>query len=229
MAVEYSTREIIGGLNATEEKYAPTLLYVSGRLEILKRMPRISVIGSRKATSRGIDIARMIARIIVERRGVVVSGLAAGIDTAAHLGALEAGGDTIAVIGTSLDEAYPKQNRELQARLAHEQLVVTQFAVGVPTTPKNFPIRNRTMALLSHASIIVEAGSKSGTEHQGWEAIRLGRQLFLPKRLVDAPFDWPKKMAAYGAQVFETPGDLKDLIDEFVPVNADEASSAVPF
>lgn len=225
----HSTRELIGGLNATEEKYAPAELFTVGRIELLSMAPRIAVIGSRKASPRGISNAGKIARVIIEKGGVVVSGLAAGIDTAAHRAALDADGDTIAVLGTSLAEFYPKQNRELQQHLFADHLVISQFPIGYPTTPKNFPIRNRTMALISHASIIVEAGAKSGTEHQGWEAIRLGRQLFMPKLLVEATYDWPQRMIAYGAVVFETPGELKELIDEYVPCQMAGASNAVPF
>lgn len=229
MIATHSTDQLVGGLNETETKFAPERLYAAGRTELLRRAPRVAIIGSRNASERGVENARKIAHIVVEMNGVVVSGLAAGIDTAAHLGALEADGGTIAVIGTSVSEFYPKQNRELQERLCREQLVLSQFPEGQPTTPKNFPIRNRTMALISNASIIVEAQARSGTEHQGWEAIRLGRQLYLPRHLVDAPFDWPRQMVEYGAQVFETPRDLKALIDEFIPVYNTETARAVPF
>jgi DNA processing protein len=133
---------------------------------------------------------------------VVVSGLAAGIDRAAHEAAIEAGGRTIAVIGTPLDEIYPKANAGLQARIAREHLLVSQFAPGYPVTPKNFPIRNRTMALLADATVIVEAGEKSGTVGQGWEALRLGRRLFLLESVVtDSNLSWPKELIAYGAEV----------------------------
>jgi DNA processing protein len=225
----HPTSELLGGLNAVEMRYAPESLHTAGRLDLLRRAPRISVIGSREASARGIQSARRIARVIVDSGGVVVSGLAAGIDTAAHTSAIDSGGDTIAVIGTGLDRSYPAANRELQERIANEYLLVSQFSHRSPITPKNFVMRNRTMALLSHASIIVEAGAKSGTEHQGWEAIRLGRQLFLPTPLVTANFDWPRKMMAYGAIAFDTPNDLRALIDESIPVYADERESAVPF
>jgi DNA processing protein len=119
-----------------------------------------------------------LAAWLVRHGAVVVSGLAEGIDTAAHQGAIDAGGQTIGVIGTPLEKAYPAKNRALQTRLMDEYLVLSQFATGCPVQPKNFPIRNRTMALISHATIIVEAQEKSGSLHQGWEALRLGRPLF---------------------------------------------------
>jgi hypothetical protein len=136
--------------------------------------------------------------VLVAHQIVVVSGLAEGVDTAAHTAAIEAGGHTIAVLGTPLDQFYPKENRDLQERLMREQLVVSQFAQGSAVTPKNFPIRNRTMALLTDATVIVEAGAKSGTLHQGWEALRLGRLLFLTEDVVnDAALSWPKEIARF--------------------------------
>ena len=101
---------------------------------------------------------------------IVVSGLACGIDTAAHTAAIESGGKTIAVLGTPLDDTYPQENQALQSLIMAQHLAVSQFAPGAGTQPKNFPVRNRTMALLTDATVIVEAGEKSGTVHQGWEA-----------------------------------------------------------
>ena len=170
-----------------------------------------------------------MARTVVERGGVVVSGLAAGIDAAAHRGAIEADGKTFAVIGTALEQAYTKENAPLQNDLMNDHLVVSQFGPGYPTTRKNFVLRNRTMALLAQASVIVEAGAKSGTEHQGWEAIRLGRLLLLPGALVDASFDWPRKMCDYGAVAFRNRVDLEALLDEYLPSVATEALSELPF
>jgi len=145
---------------------------------------------------------------------VVVSGLAEGIDTAAHTSALEAGGETIAVIGTPLDKYYPAGNKDLQVRLAQEQLVVSQSPIGTPTTRKSFPIRNRTMALLSDATVIVEAGEKSGTLHQGWEALRLGRTLFLMESVANDPtLSWPREMIKYGALVLTRDNLSEELAD----------------
>ena len=141
-----------------------------GYREHLNHGPRVSVVGSRKASAEGLKRARVLSRALVEH-GMVVSGLEEGIDTAGHTSALEAGGETIAVIGTLLDTYYPKENQALQQRLAREQLVITQFPIGSAVTPKNFPLRNLTMALLTDATVIVEAGEKSGTVRQGWEAL----------------------------------------------------------
>jgi DNA processing protein len=212
-----SSTDLLGQLNDVEEKHAPRDLYLAGDFTLIERGPRVSVVGSRKATAEGLRRATALADALVGRGIIVVSGLAEGIDTAAHQAALAAGGQTIAVLGTPLDQYYPKENRELQLRLMSEQLVVSQFAVGHPVTPKNFPIRNRTMALLTDATVIVEAGEKSGTVHQGWEALRLGRQLFLLESVANDPgLSWPQKMMHYGAQVLSR-NNLADVLSD-IPV-----------
>lgn len=198
----YSPEELLGTLNEVERKHAPTRLFTAGRIELLRDGMRISVVGSRDASAEGLARARALTEALVARGIVVVSGLAAGIDTAAHTAAIRAGGSTIAVLGTPLDVCFPKDNRELQARIQAEHLAISQFASGTPSQKKNFPLRNRTMALVSDATIIVEAGEGSGTIHQGWEALRLGRPLFLLESLVNrAELAWPKEMLGYGAEV----------------------------
>ena len=108
---------------------------------------------------------------------------------------------TIAVLGTPLDHFYPKENEELQRRIMAEHLAISQFPNGSTVQKANFPMRNRTMALISHATVIVEAGEGSGTIHQGWEALRLGRPLFLLESLMKrTDLEWPRKMTSYGAQ-----------------------------
>lgn len=230
MLQEAPIENLLGRLNDVEQKFKPPTLYAAGRVELLRRRPRVAVIGSREASTQGLSFAREIATAIVERRGVVVSGLAEGVDTAAHRAAIEAGGDTIAVIGTPLSRCYPKENAALQEELAQHHLVVSEFPEGSPTTPKSFVIRNRTMALVSHGSVIVEAGEDSGTRHQGWEAIRLGRTLFLPQSLAEASFEWPRKMVAYGAVVFRDASAFGALLDELLPgVPKEELGSDIRF
>ena len=188
-----STDKLLGTLNDVERKYAPDVLYTAGDTRLLQKSPRISVVGSREASQNGVQQARLIAEAIIEHGGVVVSGLAKGIDTAAHQAAIEVGGNTIAVLGTPLEDFYPRENQPLQQRIMREHLAVSQFAHRAGRGA--FPMRNRTMALISHATLIVEAGETSGTKHQGWEAIRLGRMILLPEALITAPFDWPQKDA----------------------------------
>lgn len=205
--------QLIGPLNDIEKKYAPKQLYVAGKMPMPLPSPRVAVIGSRKPSLKGLYAASKIAKVLAENSVVVVSGLAEGIDTAAHKSAIEANGQTIAVLGTPLDKVYPQKNMQLQQLIMNEHLAVSQFPTGYPIMPKNFVIRNRTMALIADASIIVEAGNSSGSLHQGWEALRLGRPLFIWSPLMHDPkLNWPKQMAMYGAVELICPEDvLEDL------------------
>jgi DNA processing protein len=213
---EFTPEALLGALNDVEKKNAPKRLFVAGDRTLLRGGPRVSIVGSRKASAQALSDARILAESLVRRGAVVVSGLAEGIDTAAHEGAIAAGGRTIAVLGTPLDEAFPAKNRALQDRIMREHSAVSQFAPGVPSQRGNFPMRNRTMALLSDATVIVEAGEKSGSLHQGWEALRLGRPLFVFEGLLRNPsLTWAAEMERYGAQAF-VPGSL-DFLFEFLP------------
>jgi len=207
--------ELIRPLNDVEEKYVPKQVYIVGKLSIPLTSPRAAIIGSRKASLQGLEVASMIAKFLVQNNVVIVSGLAEGIDTAAHISAIEAKGQTVAVLGTPLDKVYPKTNVKLQEIIMQEYLAISQFPNGHPVLPGNFVLRNKTMALISDASIIVEAGSTSGTIHQGWEAIRLGRPLFLWHQLIhDTSLVWPKKMVEYGAMEFSDP---KEILESLPP------------
>jgi DNA processing protein len=221
---EYETvtpADVLGPLNAVETKYAPKQLYLRGERELLRFGPRVSIVGSRRASEQGLSRARQLARSLAQHHVTVVSGLAVGIDTAAHEEAIKAGGRTIAVLGTPLDEFYPKENRLLQEEIGRDHLLVSQFQIVHPALPMNFPIRNRTMALLTDATVIVEAGQKSGTVHQGWEALRLGRLLFLLENVAEDPkLSWPGEMVSYGAQVL-TRANL-DVVIENLPALTDD-------
>jgi DNA processing protein len=131
----------------------------------------------------------MIASSLVRGGIVIHSGLAAGIDGVAHEATMAAGGRTIAVIGTSLDTAYPKDHAALQARIAAEHLVVSPFESGTPTSAWHFPKRNRLMARLAQATVLIEASSKSGTRHQVTACAALERPIFAPAHLVEQ-LDW---------------------------------------
>jgi DNA processing protein len=179
--------ELLGPLNEVERTHAPTRLFVAGDVALLRHGSRVSVVGSRAVSPEGATRARSLTKALVKRGIIVVSGLAAGVDTVAHETAVSEGGRTVAVLGTPLEETFPAKNRALQARLMREQLVVSQFAAGAPTQRKNFPMRTRTMALITDATVIVEAGAQSGTLHQGWEALRLGRLLFLMESVAHSP------------------------------------------
>ncbi len=196
-------------LNDVEQKYAPHTLYAKGAISIPLPGPRVSIVGSRKAASSGVSDAGLIAKTLSEMEVVIVSGLAEGIDTSAHVTAMEMGGKTIAVLGTPLNKTFPAKNFKLQQEIMRNHLAISQFQIGHPTNPKDFVLRNRTMALISDATIIVEASNKSGSLHQGWEALRLGRPLFIWKSILNAPqLTWPEKMLQYGAIELSNPMDV---------------------
>ena len=207
----FDPQELLGALNPVEQKFAPKKLYVVGNTSFFSEGFRISIVGSRNASAEGIRRAKKLAKLASKNGGVVVSGLALGIDTAAHTGAIESDGRTIAVIGTPLDREYPKENADLQRFIMQKHLCISQFPPDHPVQPRNFPIRNRTMALISDATVIIEAGEKSGSINQGWEALRLGRGLFISNSLIERDdLTWTKQMMNYGASVLSD-----DLLEEF--------------
>jgi len=189
-------------LSEVEKKHFPQRLFFGGNENLLYEKRRVSVVGSRAASQEGLQRAKIISRTLVKHDIIVVSGLAKGIDTIAHRTAIDSGGQTIAVLGTPLNVPYPKENSSLLDTIKKEHLAISQFPEGFPTQPKNFPIRNRTMALISDATIIIEATEKSGTRHQGWEALRLGREVFILENVVqDSNVSWATQMLDFGAQI----------------------------
>ena len=220
----YSPEELLGPLNEFEHKYAPSPLFAAGRVNLLRGRSRVSIVGSRMASDEGRKRAARLARFLASKGIIVVSGLAEGIDTAAHSAVMDAGGDTVAVLGTPLDRSYPTSNTGLQQRIMREQLAVSQFPVGHPVERKNFPLRNRTMALVSEATVIVEAGDGSGSLSQGWEALRLGRALLLMRAVTtDARLTWPEKMLHHGAIVLSEPEQVLEALASGRPWDAADA------
>ncbi len=161
----------------------PPLMFVAGRME-----PRdgraVAVVGARRASPERLRIARAIAEHLVDRGYTVVSGLAAGIDTAAHTAALARGGRTIAVIGTGLNRSYPPENAPLQRRLARESAVVSQFWPEAPPSRRSFPMRNAVMSGLTLGTVVVEASQTSGARMQARLALAQGRTVFLVDALL---------------------------------------------
>ncbi len=226
MANLLKTSTFLGTLNEFEEKHAPKELYYEGDADLLHEGIRISIVGSRKASDEGIRRARSFATACVNHDITIVSGLADGIDSIAHETAIAQSGKTIAVLGTPLDKAYPAKNKDLLERIKKEHLAISQFPIGYPFKKENFPRRNRTMALISDATVIIEAGEKSGTRHQGWEALRLGRLVFIMKNIVDDEnLTWPKEMIEYGAQVLSR----DDMPDVFYDIPSFTAGASVAF
>lgn len=206
-------QDLLGPLNDVEQKYAPKMLYIAGDRGLIKAAPRVAVIGSRKASSEGRQRAAAISKALVSEGITIVSGLAEGIDTAAHESAIRSNGRTIAVLGTPLDKVFPAKNRALQDEIMRLHLAISQYPSGASIQSKFFVLRNRTMALISHASIIVEAGESSGSLSQGWETLRLGRTLFLDESLAANPrLTWAKELIEYGARVLSQVEDVLEVL-----------------
>ena len=220
--------ELIGPLNDIEKKFAPSYLFLKGNIELIDARPRVSIIGTRHPSEKGINNTVVLTKFLVKNDILIVSGLALGIDSVAHRTAINNSGNTIAVLGTPLDKYYPKQNSELQDEIAKNHLLISQFPAGTPIQPKNFPMRNRTMALLSHASIIVEANEGSGTLHQGWEALRLGRPLFIIEDILkNKELKWPYKLMEYGAKIL--PISKPEIVLESLPILIKEVGNYANF
>jgi DNA processing protein len=215
--------ELLGPLNDVEARNAPAAFFAKGDASLLRGTTRVSVVGSRKPSPDSERRARKLVRELVEHDVVIVSGLALGIDSIAHRTAIEAGGRTVAVIGTPLDRVYPSQHADLQDLIAREHLLLSQFPPGHPIQKPNFPRRNRTMALISHASVIVEAGDTSGSLSQGWEALRLNRPLFIMQSVVNRKdLTWPREMLLHGAVPFT---DVEQVLER-LPADGGAISAA---
>ena len=197
-------------LGGAEERNDPGTLYCSGPMGIPLPGPRVAVVGSRDASARGLGRAAEVACALARAGIVTVSGLARGADSAAHRAAMGCGGRTIAVLGTPLGRAYPAENRELQAEIARDHLVVSQYPPGHRTAPRDFALRNLTMALLSDAAVVAEARDGGGALHLAREMRRLGRPLLAPAGVAGDPgLAWP---GALGAAPFGSPGDVPGMI-----------------
>lgn len=215
-----SVKQLLGRpLNDIEQRFAPIMLYAKGEMKFPLMSPRVSIVGSRKASALGLKDCKTIATNLAIKGVVTVSGLAEGIDTTAHLSAMEQGKKTIAVLGTPLDKTYPAKNFKLQQEIMKHHLAISQFETGHHTRPKDFVFRNRTMALISDATIIVEASDRSGSLHQGWEALRLGRPLFIWKAILKKnDLTWPKEMRRYGAVILDEPNDVLETLPSSSPL-----------
>ena len=195
-------------LMMTEE--APPYLFLKGNVNLLNEKS-VCVVGSRNASNESIQKTEKIVKSLIKRNIVVNAGLAKGIDTATHAAALNNGGKTIAVIGTPIDQFYPKENRELQERIEKDGLLVSQFPPCNPVNRWNFPTRNGVMSGISLATIIMEAGETSGALKQADYALKQGRDVLIPKSAVDSTLiSWPRKYIDKGASEFKT---LKDVLE----------------
>ena len=182
----------------------PLLLYVSGRRELLAR-PLVAVVGSRNASVQGKLDAESFSAALSAAGLCVVSGLALGIDTAAHEGALRGAGSTVAVVGTGLDRVYPARNRELAHRIAAHGCLVSEYALGTPPLAANFPRRNRVISGLAAGVLVVEAAAQSGSLITAQMAAEQGREVFaLPGSIHSALAKGCHRLIRDGAQLVET-------------------------
>jgi DNA processing protein len=189
----------------------PPLVFVAGELRP-EDSRSVAVVGTRRPTDDGIARARRIARHLAASDYTVASGLATGIDATAHTAALDAGGRSVAVIGTGLRRSYPKANAALQARIAEEGAVISQFLPDAPPTKRSFPMRNGVMSGLALATVVVEAGEISGSRMQARLALQHNRPVFLLRSLLE--HDWAALMQHRpGVYVVEEPEQITETID----------------
>ena len=197
-------------------------LFTAGDTRLLRGGCGVSIIGCSEASPEGIRRASKLASLLAERSVVVVSGLAEGIDTVAHTSAITGGGRTIAIIATPLDGVYSKQNAALQQRIAQDHLLISQFPQGSPVRRRNFLLRNRTMALISDATVIIEARDNSESLQQGWEKApaSAGRSSSRESVAADPDVTWPGDMLGYGARTLsdETLDEFFDSLPPALPV-----------
>jgi DNA processing protein len=198
--------------NLREIHDRPPLVFISGTIEPADSRS-IAIIGARRASPEGLRLAAGFASEFVRNQYTVISGLAAGIDTAAHGAALADGGRTVAVIGTGLlHESYPPSNAELQRDIATRCAVLSQFWPHAPPTQKTFPMRNAVMSGLSRGSVVIEASERSGARVQARLALAHGRPVFLLERLMDQP--WARELAAHpDVHIVRSPGEVCHVIE----------------
>jgi DNA processing protein len=207
-AVEYPER-------LQQAEHPVELLYFQGWWDLADSRS-IAIVGTREPSDEGVRRAQKLVRCLVRDGFTIVSGLARGIDTAAHETAIEEGGRTIAVIGTPLSRVYPTDNRELQQRIAKDYLLISQVPVvrsshqGPKQNRTFFPERNITMSALTEATVIVEAGETSGTLTQARAALKQGRKLFILDSCFRRPgLTWPARFAEQGAIQVRDYEDIK--------------------
>lgn len=205
----------------------PTLLYVRGNPDLLSRTG-LGIVGARNATPQGMQTAEQFARYLAAQGVNVVSGLALGIDTAAHQGALASQGPTIAVIGTGIDRLYPASNKTLALRILETGVIVSEFPLGTPAIGSNFPRRNRIISGLSRGVLVVEAAVDSGSLITAKLAAEQGREVFAIPGSIHSPLSRGcHKLIKQGAKLVETAQDiLEELGWQIAPAQTAPARRA---
>ena len=189
---------------------APAVLYTRGDPALLAR-PQVAIVGSRNATRGGLDHARQFAGALAERGYAVTSGLAQGIDGAAHAGALAAGGDTIAVVGTGADVVYPSAHRQLTGQIIEHGVLISEYPPGTGPKAGHFPRRNRIISGLSRGILVVEAGLRSGSLITARLALEQGREVFaIPGSIHNPLARGCHSLIRQGAKLVETVDDIEE-------------------
>jgi DNA processing protein len=189
----------------------PILLFARGRLELLESI-MLGVVGTRRPTPYGLAATERLAADLAHAGLTIVSGMARGIDTAAHKGTLAAGGDTLAVLGCGVDVVYPSENRKLASDLAVKGLIVSEFPMGSTAFPQNFPIRNRIISGMSVGVLVVEGAQYSGSAITAKLAMDQGREVFAVPGNITSKLSWgPNLLIKQGAKLIQ---DWNDVVAE---------------
>lgn len=186
----------------------PPILYARGRLELLQTL-MIAIVGTRRPTAYGTAVAGRLGRDLAVAGLTIASGMARGIDTAAHKAVLEAEGDTIAVFGCGVDELYPTENRKLRDQIVEKGLTLSEFPMGTPGYPQNFPVRNRIISGLSAGVVVIEGGEYSGSAITAKLAIEQGREVFAVPGNITSKMSWgPNLLIKQGAKLVQEWNDV---------------------
>ncbi|MFZ6676069.1 DNA-processing protein DprA [Undibacterium sp. Xuan67W] len=203
----------------------PVLIYVKGRLALLDA-PTIAVVGSRNATAQGIRNAEQFSEALSKAGLTISSGMAAGIDAAAHHGALRGAGSTVAVIGTGADIVYPSRNRALAHLIADGGCIVSEYPLGMPAIASNFPRRNRLISGLSKGVLVIEAAGQSGSLITARMAAEQGRDVFAIPGSIHSPLaKGCHQLIKQGAKLVDTAQDILDEL-RFLPMMRPVAASS---
>ena len=190
--------------------------------------PGIAIVGTRQPTHYGVGMAQMLARDLAAHGLVILSGMARGVDTAAHRGALEAGGKTIAVWGTGIDVIYPKENKRLAEQILESGgTILSEYAMGTFPAPQNFPIRNRILSGMSVGVLVIEAGENSGTRITARCALEQNREVFAVPANVTTPNAWgPNTLIKQGAKLVATWEDVWEDLPTQIRLEVEERTGA---
>jgi DNA processing protein len=203
------------------------LLYLQGNSALLST-PALAVVGSRNPTPQGKENARSFSAHLSQAGLTIVSGMAMGIDGEAHEGGLTGSGRTVAVVGTGLDRVYPRRHLELAHRIASQGLIISEYPLGMPPLPGNFPLRNRIISGLTRGTLVVEAALQSGSLITARLASEAGRDVFaIPGSIHSPQSRGCHALIKQGAKLVDSAQDILDELPWHVSATTSEASSPV--